>query len=268
MVHWYTVTQLWSCVPSASQSTSIYIVVVHWYTVTQLWSCVPFGSPSTSIYIAVVHWYTVTQLCYCVPSASPATSIYIAVVHWCTGTLSHSSDLVYPLLPPSTSIYITVVHWYTVTQLWSCVPSASQSTYLNCDGSLVHCHTTLILCTLCFPINFNLYCGGTLVHCHTTLFLCTLCFPINFNLHCGGTLVHFHTSQILCTLCLPINYIFAVRRLSFCIITQTQRWFTAFIVHWEKEWMLKLETKHCIRLCTNCCISKSIYQNCLKSINE
>jgi hypothetical protein len=120
MVHWHTVTQLWSCVPSAGSSQKTFIS--WWYT----------GTLSHNFYLVntqlpyhlqfISRWYTVTQLWSCASSAG-SDKVQL-ILWWYTGTLSHNSDLCTLCWLQSSSIYIAVVHWYTVTQLWSCAPSA------------------------------------------------------------------------------------------------------------------------------------------------
>jgi hypothetical protein len=44
-------------------------------------------------------------------------------------------------------------------------------------------HNSARLYPILAIININLYLGGTLVEWHTDLMLCTLCFPINYNLY-------------------------------------------------------------------------------------
>jgi hypothetical protein len=261
ILQWYTGTLSHNSDLLHLLLATIRIFIVRWFTGTlshchtTLLLCTFCWLQSMSIYIAVVHWYTVTQLWFCVTYAGFNQDIFI--LRWYTGTLSHNSVIVHLLLATininiycggtlvhchtilllcthcwlqSSSIYIAVVHWCTVTQLWSCRHCFPIIFNLYCGGTLVHGHTTLLLCTLCWiqsssiyitvvhwytviqlwsvhpllaPIKFNLNCGGTLVHCHTALILWILCFHINFNLYCGGTLVHCHTILILCTLCFP-----------------------------------------------------------------
>jgi hypothetical protein len=211
LVHCHTTLIL--CTLCWLRSSSIHIAVVHWYTVTQLWSVHPLLAPikfnlycggtlvhchttlisctfcwlqSISIYIAVVHWNTVTQLCSCVTHAGSNQDIFI--VRWYTGTLSHKSALVLLLLASinvnlycsgtlvhcnttlllcnicwlqSGYIYTAMVHWYTATQLCYCAPSAGYNQYqfklLLYTGTLVHCHTTLLLCTLCWLQSSSIY---------------------------------------------------------------------------------------------------------------
>jgi hypothetical protein len=228
ILRWYTgtlshISDL--CTLCWLQSSSIYIAVVHWYTVTQLRSIAPSAGYNQDIYCAVVHWHTVT-----LSHNSAFVHLLLASINvnlYCGGTLVHCNTtliLCNICWLQSGYIYTSMVHWYTVTQLCYCAPSAGHNQYQYIlrwyTGTLSH--NSALVHPLLAPIKFNLYCSGTLVHCHTTLILSTLLpnhfqfilrwytgtrphnsalvhpllDPIKFNLYYGGTLVHCHTTLI------------------------------------------------------------------------
>jgi hypothetical protein len=148
-------------------------MVVHWYTVTQLCSPVPTVSKQSQFNS---WWYTGTLSHNSVLLKTlPQDKFNL----YCGGTLVHCHTTVCFLVPTvsnqSQFYSCMVVHWYTVTQLCSPVPTVSKQSQFNLwwyTGTLSH---NFVPQCLLSPTKVNLIHGGTLVHCHTTLLPSAYC---------------------------------------------------------------------------------------------
>jgi hypothetical protein len=134
------------------------------------------------------------------PQMVPPWFIYkykLKLLRWYTGTLSHNSALVYPMLA-----LINISWWYTGRMahgsdvVYTLLPNQLQ---FDCNGTLAHCHTTLILCTLCWLQSGNIYI--MLVHWYTVTQLLSCEHSASLSSSIYIAVVHCHTTLILCILC-------------------------------------------------------------------
>jgi hypothetical protein len=174
--------------------------MIHWHTGTQLWSCVPSAGSRQETFISWWYTGTLSHNFYLVKTQLPYHLQFIS--RWNTGTLSHNSDLLHPLLALikfNSYCSGTLVHCHTSLICATSAGSNQVQFILRWyTGTLSHISDLMHL--LLATININLYCGGTLVHCHTTLLVCNLCWLQSGYIYCA--VVHWHTVTQFCS-CAP-----------------------------------------------------------------
>jgi hypothetical protein len=172
VVHWYTVTQLCSPVPTVSKQSQFNS---WWYTgalvychTTQYYKHIALKPMQFIFDGTLVHCHTALF-----PSASK-----VNLTHGGTRVQCHTTQYLSTHCFPTNAVYIVVVHWYTVTQLCSPVPTVSNQSQFNSwwyTGTLSHNFVSQCLLS---PTKVNLIRDGTLVHCYTTQYFSKHCFQL------------------------------------------------------------------------------------------
>jgi hypothetical protein len=218
--------------------------MIHWHTVTQLWSCVPSAGSSQETFISWWYTGTLSHNFYLLNTQLPYHLQFI--LRWYTGTLSHNSDLVHPLLALiKFNSYCggTLVHCHTSL---ICAPSAGSNQVQFIlrwyTGTLSHISDLVHL--LLATININLYRGGTLSH--NSARVQPMLAPIRTYFLCGGTLAHCHAILLLCTFCwlqsmsvyIAVVHWYTGTHLCFCVTYAGSnqdifilRWYTGTLSH-------------------------------------